>query len=175
MRSHSNFLPTLLPTLVLPALLLAAASAQAAELSISNGFLTAKEITSVGWNFSMHAEGIVAASGQNAPTAVDLSCEVDVSSEHFNCIGELEIGDNLADIRLGYADGVVRWAIEAGAPTLFNDIHEQWGEEVLPNSVGIGVLNWHNGFEWRQWYYSESWAECYGNITGLQYGDIWLE
>ena len=66
-------------------------------------------------------------------------------------------------------------AIEAGAPALFNDIHEDWGEKVLPNSVGIGVLNWHNGFEWRQWYYSESWAECYGNISGLQYGDIWLE
>lgn len=174
-------LRTLLPALLLPALLTAPSAADAA-VTISNGFLSARTTTTVGFDFTLGLHGTVVLSGTARPTSIQLTCSVDTVAEGIACDGTLSVQGTSAAIRMDFdgATGVAAWAIAAGAPAALDNAHEQWGEEVVPNAMGVpdgwDYVEFYSGGEWRRFYYSTTWAETFESITGLPYStvtDIW--
>lgn len=135
--------------------MLASSEAEAAQLSISNGFRSAGVATSVGWDFTIHAEGSVTVNEQTVPSTVDLACSADTVNQILDCVGGLEIGPNSVDIRLAFQDGEVGWGIDANASTLFRDIHEQWSHDIVAREVAPGwsAIPFYGGGQWRWWYY----------------------
>ena len=176
MRTILRTLPVLLPTLALPALLLAPGSADAAQLSISSGFRSAAATTETGWDFTVHAEATVEASGQSAPTTIDLSCSVDETAETVECDGEMTIASTTVDIRMDAGTDYVGWAIESGASTLFNDIHEQWSDEVVTRTVAPGwsAMQLFFGGAWRWWYYMSDTPGIFEGITGMHWEEVYV-
>jgi hypothetical protein len=172
----------LLPALLLPGLLLASTTAEAA-LTISNGFLTQKFATLVGFDFTLGLHATLIHNGVSRPTAIELTCSVDTGARSLACDGDLGVQGTTAAIRMDYDDdtGVASWSIAAGAPTILNVAHAQWGEEVVPNAMGCPPPGWSAvdffaGGQWRKFYYSSSWARTFQEITGLPYStvtDIW--
>lgn len=171
------FARTLLPTLILPVALLSAGSAHA-ELSISNGFLTDKVITTEGWDFSLGINGAVTLGGNTYPTAVNLDCSVDTGEQLVVCGGIMTLNGYEADIMMDYdsATGEGRWAMEAGLPAAANTVHEMWGEEIVPNTLSVpdgwGSVEYSASSSWRFFYYSISWAKVYVSITGMPYDEF---
>jgi hypothetical protein len=169
---------TLLPALIVPTVLTVATTAHAA-LDISNGFITAKSPTAVGYDFGLSLAGTLVYAGISRATALQLECAVDTVAEDIDCEGVLTVQGTSAEIRMGF-DGdseIAHWSIAASAPSLLDIAHEQWGEEVVPNTMGVppgwDYVEFFNGVTVRRFYYSTSWAETYESITGLKYGDIW--
>ncbi|MCA9697493.1 MAG: hypothetical protein KC431_08210 [Myxococcales bacterium] len=177
MNTRRTILAKLLPALALPAILLASVTAQAATLSISNGFITSRSFTSSGWTFSMNASGVVNHQGQNYPSTIALDCEFDTGVEVLDCVGEMKINGVATDIMMAHDNDTVFWSIDASAPAAVKDIHEQWGQSAVPSvfksAPGWSVIDWFDGANWRHFYYSTTWAETYESITGMQYGDAW--
>jgi hypothetical protein len=175
-----SLLTKLLPTLALPVLLLGSGTADAASLSISNGFFSARTLTSVGWDFYFQAQGVVTHDGQDYASSIVLDCSVNEYDETLDCVGVQEIGNASQDIRMTNVDDTAYWAIDVNSSANAKSIHREWGAEIAPEFMptgdgGVNWINWHDGFKWRKWYYSSSWADCYTALSGLQYGDIWLE
>lgn len=168
--------------LAVPAILLTSGSAHAAKrLDISNGFLTAKSTTSVGFDFSLGAEGTIEFSSTNYDgtfdTSIELDCSVDEVAESFHCDGVMYFNGNPRDIRLGFspANQIGYWSIDANATPAQQAAFESWGSETYPHFVyvpyGWSYMNVYTGIGWIQWWYSSSWAETFENITGCQYGE----
>jgi hypothetical protein len=180
MRTHRTLLPILLPTLALPALLLASDAAEAAQLSISNGFRTAASYTSTGWDFSVHAEGEIELEQQQTtiPTAIDLDCSLDEQGEVIACVGELEIGNNVADIIMGLDDDTVYWAIDDDASVLFDEVHDLWRDDVVSRTIsdpdGWSATPIFFGGQWRLWYYMTNWPEEFERISELEWEEIMI-
>lgn len=169
----------LLPTMIVPLLTLAANTASAASLDISNGFLTAQAFTPRGYDFSMALSVTLAHNGVSKPTAIELDCVVDQIDEDIDCDGTLTLNGATADIRMDFVGDTetAHWAIEASASNALGVAHEEWGRQIVPETLGLpypwASIDFFSGGVWRHFYYSTTWAETYQSITGLQYGDIW--
>ena len=172
----STIVAKCLPALLLPALLLAATNAHAA-VSVANGFVSTKTATTVGYDFKIGQSGTTVIGGVNRPTSFQMTCSVDKVAESLHCDGTVTLQAATAPIRMDHADGESGWSISASASAALEAVHQQWGEQVLPDvggPPGWNHIDFFNGTNWHKWWYSESWAEKYTAITGLPYGDIYL-
>jgi hypothetical protein len=179
LRTLLSFVSTrCLPALLLPAVLLAAGSAHAA-LEISNGFLSAKKITTVGHDFSFNQSGTVVLGGVVRATSVQMTCSVDTIAKTLHCDGALTLQATSAPIRMDFdsATGRAEWSISSSASAALSTVHEEWGHEIPPDMLGDPPpwehINFFDGLQWRKWWYTTTWAQTYESITGLQYGDIY--
>lgn len=177
MPTHcSKICAALLPTLLLPATLLAATPA-AAALSLGAGSLTAKQPTTVGFDFTLELHATLTHNGVARPTAISLTCSVDTGAERVACDGTLAVQGQSAALRMDYSENTASWSLAAGAPTILNVAHAHWGEEVVPNTLGILPPGWSAveflaGGQWRRFYYSTSWAVTFEAITGMPYSEV---
>jgi hypothetical protein len=171
----STIVAKCLPALLLPALLLAATNAHAA-VSVSGGFVSTKTATTVGYDFKIGQSGTTVIGGVTRATSVQLTCSVDKVAQSLHCDGTVTLQAATAPIRMDYANGQAEWSISSSASTALGSTHQDWGGHILPelgDPPGWNHIHFFDGINWRKWYYSESWANTYTALTGLQYGDIY--
>jgi hypothetical protein len=166
---------TLIPTLLLPALLLAATPA-AAALTVGAGSLTAKQPTTVGFDFTLELHGTLTHNGVARPTSITLTCSVHTAAERLACDGTLAVQGSTAALRMDFFEDTASWSVAGGASTLLNIAHAQWGEEVVTNTMSVpqgwSAVDFLAGGQWRRFYYSSSWAVTFESITGMPYSEV---
>lgn len=182
LRTLSTAVPKLLPTLMVPAALLASTAAHAANLDISNGFFSAKTPTTIGYDFKMNVSGTTQLNGVTRATSIALVCSFNTAAIDLHCDGTLKLHTASAPIRMDYTSANQRaeWSISASASAALDVIHEEWGKQVLPpvlgDPPGWDHVDFHDGTQWRRFYYTLSSAETWESITGLpheEYLEIW--
>lgn len=178
-RSRASFLAKRLPLAVVPALMLVAATANAASLTTTTGELSAPLSISNGFLFDMTLSGIITTQNGDKLSQVVLECEVDTTDEMVDCDGTLSVsGHGDAGIYMGFdsSDGKARWAIDVNASNALLGAHDLWGGEimphVLPDPTNWEHVDWFDGSTWRVYWYSTTWAATFESITGLPYSTV---
>jgi hypothetical protein len=128
-----TLLTKLLPILALPAILLTSLTAEAASLDISNGVITTRTLIAPNvYAFAVYGSGVITHEGQSVPSTIELDCELDSANDLLDCVGELKINGVARNIYMGSEDDTIWWTIVANAGALFINIHELWGQTVVP-------------------------------------------
>ncbi|KIG18420.1 hypothetical protein DB30_00705 [Enhygromyxa salina] len=123
----------------------------------------------------MDAQGTAQLGNKSYATSISLDCVVDDNDEVLDCVGIMTLGSAQADIVMDVHGDTqeARWALEAGAPSMFKPVHDLWADEIVPEACGL-PFNWqavdyYAGGGWTYWYFSTTWAETFQAITGMPY------
>jgi hypothetical protein len=166
----------LLPLLLAPALLLVAPTAEAAELQLTSGSLSAQTATADGFDFSLELHGVVVESTTAPPSVINLECSVDATAQDVDCSGSMSVGLSSVPVLLRYEHALQKatWATQSDISNGFKTVHKLWGAQIMPHVIGEG---WDEqqvitGAHWVVFWYPISWVVVWESITGLPYEEF---
>ncbi|HEY0135210.1 MAG TPA: hypothetical protein VGB85_14075 [Nannocystis sp.] len=162
-----TLLSSILPALVVPALLTVATAAQASLLDISNCFYTQKVQTTYGFDFSFGHSGKFTRNGISHPTTLEFDCSVYTTAHDVHCEGFMTLDDDIGAVLWTFDGGTDKaaWKIdEVDIDIDFDHVYNEWGWNVMPDIIPVagGLVRREDGS-----YYSSDWAAIRDRITNL--------